>query len=312
MALIKHDYPGVRTVRKACRDCGSTDLYWAHDTDMSARQGKYACDKTECPGNGSYQWTHINRDGSRHDCQGKAGQAHSEPEPAESAPEPVTPVQPSPVSVPPAPVTAPAATDPAMAAFQAFMAAVAPKVDATQVHAIVDERLRGLVLPVQVEVKRDGVVRKIEGLAHKALATVIKRLNRKHVLMVGPAGTGKSHIAHQAADALGFDFYSISLTPQTPASAITGYMSATALGQSSTSFPSCSRPGVANRFVTLWLTGSLAERLARWKSGAASAMPTGARFPMGHHVFSTADDRHVLTGVTVVECAKHANERGDR
>jgi cobaltochelatase CobS len=114
-----------------------------------------------------------------------------------------------------------------MMAFKAFMDAVAPKVDATQVKGEMDDRLRGLVLPVQVEVKRDGVVRKIEGLAHKALATVIKRLNRKHVLMVGPAGTGKSHIAHQAADALGFDFYSISLTPQTPASAITGYMSAT-------------------------------------------------------------------------------------
>jgi len=114
-----------------------------------------------------------------------------------------------------------------MAAFQAFMAAVAPKVDATQVHQIVDDRLRGLVLPVQVEVKRDGVVRKVEGLAHTMLPVVIKRLVRKHVLMVGPAGTGKSHIAHQAADALGLEFYSISLTPQTPASAIVGYCTAT-------------------------------------------------------------------------------------
>jgi len=114
-----------------------------------------------------------------------------------------------------------------MGALAALLDLLAPKVDATQVHSIVDERLRGLVLPVQVEIKRDGIVRKVEGLAHKSLAVVIRRLQRKNVLMVGPAGTGKSHIAHQAADAIGLEFYSISLTPQTPASSITGYMTAT-------------------------------------------------------------------------------------
>jgi cobaltochelatase CobS len=114
-----------------------------------------------------------------------------------------------------------------MGALAALLDLLAPKVDASQVHSIVDERLRGLILPMQVEVKRDGVVRKVEGLAHKILPAVIKRLVRKHVLLVGPAGTGKSHLIHQSADALGLEFYSISLTPQTPASAITGYMTAT-------------------------------------------------------------------------------------
>jgi cobaltochelatase CobS len=226
MALTKHDYPGVRTVRKGCRECGSVDLYWAHDDNPLAKQGKYACDKTDCPGHGSFQWTHINRDGTRHEHRPPV---HSEPEAAEMLSEeartegaPWRTPEPAPV-----PVAASAATDPAMAAFQAFMAAVAPKVDATQVHQIVDDRLRGLVLPVQVEIKRDGEVRKVEGLAHKSLPVVIRRLQRKNVLMVGPAGTGKSHIAHQAADALGMEFYSISLTPQTPASSIVGYMTAT-------------------------------------------------------------------------------------
>jgi cobaltochelatase CobS len=223
MALIKH---GDRTVRRGCSLCGSRELYWAHDTDPSAKTSKYACDKAGCPGIGSYQFTLINRDGTRHDCTGK-GESH-EPEPNE-ANEPMPEATPVPVPAPSpaAPVAAPAATDPAMAAFQAFMAAVAPKVDATQVHQIVDDRLRGLVLPVQVEVKRDGVVRKVEGLAHKILPTVIKRLNRKHVMMVGPAGTGKSHIAHQAADALGLPFYSISLTASTMPTELKGYMSAT-------------------------------------------------------------------------------------
>lgn len=206
MALIKHS---VRTIRRPCPDCGQTaDLYGAHDSEGGAT-GQW------CDEHSSANWVIINRDGTRHDCQGN-GKPEATPAPIPAMPAPA-----------PAVAAAPASTDPAMAAFQAFMAAVAPKVDATQVHEIVDERLRGLVLPVQVEVKRDGVVRKVEGLAHKVLATVIKRMLRKHVLMVGPAGTGKSHIAHQAADALGMEFYSISLTPQTPASAITGYMTAT-------------------------------------------------------------------------------------
>jgi cobaltochelatase CobS len=108
------------------------------------------------------------------------------------------------------------------------MSAIAPKVDADQVHAIVDERLRGLVLPVQVEVTRNGQTKPIEGLAHKILPVVITVLScAKHVMMVGPAGTGKSHIASQAAEALGLESYSISLSPQTPTSAILGYMTAT-------------------------------------------------------------------------------------
>jgi cobaltochelatase CobS len=223
--LIKH---GDRTVRRGCSQCGSKELYWAHDTNPDAKTGKYACDKSGCAGVGSYQWTLINRDGTRHDCKGDGG-SHGEPEAAETEREatPSATSLPVPVPMPAAPVAAPTATDPAMAAFQAFMAAVAPKVDASQVHSIVDERLRGLVLPVQVEIKRDGEVRKVEGLAHKSLPVIIKRMLRKHVLMVGPAGTGKSHIAHQAADALGMEFYSISLTPQTPASSIVGYMTAT-------------------------------------------------------------------------------------
>jgi hypothetical protein len=67
----------------------------------------------------------------------------------------------------------------------------------------------------------------VDGLAHNVLPTVIEILaDGDHVLMVGPAGTGKSHIAHQAADALGMEFYSISLTAATPPSMITGYMDA--------------------------------------------------------------------------------------
>src|SRR6185312_11450273 len=117
--LIKH---GDRTVRRGCSQCGSKELYWAHDTTPGAKVGKYACDKAGCAGIGSFNWTLINRDGSRHDCKGDGG-SHSEPEVAETdseatpsaTPEPVPAFQPAPV---PVAAPAPTATDPAMAAFQ--------------------------------------------------------------------------------------------------------------------------------------------------------------------------------------------------
>src|SRR5512135_2533262 len=90
--LIKH---GERTVRSGCKSCGSKELYWAHDTDPAAKAGKYACDKAGCPGHGSFQWTLINRDGTRHDCKGE----HHEPEQAETAAEPAPSATPQTVKI---------------------------------------------------------------------------------------------------------------------------------------------------------------------------------------------------------------------
>lgn len=215
MSLIKHS---VRTVRKPCKTCHSSDLYWGHDTEGTSRPGASYCTEHE-----SSNWTLMNRDGSVH----SHGPADS---PAPDASDTASDSEPKPA----APVTAPAApavtSSPvdAMAHLQAFMSAMAPAVDASQVHAIVDERLRGLVLPVQVEVTRNGITKQVEGLCHKRLPVVITILSTgKHVMMVGPAGTGKSHIASQAAEALGLESYSISLSPQTPTSAILGYCTAT-------------------------------------------------------------------------------------
>jgi cobaltochelatase CobS len=230
--IIKHS---VRTVRKPCSKCHSTDLYWGHDELGPTRPGAHYC--TE---HSSANWTLINRDGTKHDCQhtGETDQptdtdTHDDPGPPTSWTW-VNELEPIRESGPPAPAEAPAATpvpsasNDAMAAFQAFMTAIAPKVDASQVHAIVDERLRGLVLPVRVEVSRNGGVKPVEGLAHKMLPVVITILaTGQHVMMVGPAGTGKSHIASQAAEALGLPGYSISLSPQTPTSALLGYCTAT-------------------------------------------------------------------------------------
>src|SRR5579859_7978807 len=67
--ITKHS---VRTVRKPCSKCHSSDLYWGHDDDPAARQGHYCQEHT------SSNWTLINRDGTRHDCQ-HDGSVHDEP-----------------------------------------------------------------------------------------------------------------------------------------------------------------------------------------------------------------------------------------
>jgi cobaltochelatase CobS len=228
MTLIKHNTRSPRTANGSqdgeggCRYCKSLDVYWYHDTESPKQYGNPCKDHDY-----ARNWTLMERDGvTRHECR-----KNGEPKPAAPVMAPVWTPEPSPVT-PTAPVTAPAATpepaNDAMAAFQAFMNAIAPKVDAGQVHAIVDERLAGLVLPTRVEITRNGETKPVEGLAHKMLPVVITILSTgKHVMMVGPAGTGKSHIASQAAEALSLPAYSISLSPQTPTSAILGYMTAT-------------------------------------------------------------------------------------
>lgn len=225
MALIKHS---VRTLRRPCSQCGSSDLYWAHDTEGGPSKSGHYCKEHD-----AVNWTRINRDGSKHDCKGDDDQ----PNKADVAQDEEMRFTPPPVITEPAPVPAAApsaSSDPAMAAFQAFMAAVAPKVDATQVHQIVDDRLRGLVLPTRVQlVEPNGDVRDIDGVSHKAFPTVLNMVlaGRKagrplHVYMHGPGGTGKTSIAPQVAEAVGLPYYPISLGPTMTESKLMGYMDA--------------------------------------------------------------------------------------
>jgi MoxR-like ATPase len=68
---------------------------------------------------------------------------------------------------------------------------------------------------------------RVVGHRHKVLPDVLTVLNaRCHVLLVGPAGTGKSMMAKQAAEALGLEFQALSLGPTTPMSKIFGYYDA--------------------------------------------------------------------------------------
>lgn len=213
MTLHKHS---KRTLRTPCKKCGAKDLYWAHDTDRPAAR----CD--ECGGNGKF--TLIEQDGSRHDCQRKE-QPVTDPfavQVSEEAPQPPqTVATPEPVSAPPA--------DASNALAEALRAVVgAPAIDRAAVEAIAREILSDVVYPTKTVIVRDTETVEVEGTTHECLSDVVTALlSGEHVMMVGPAGTGKSTIAEQAAEALGLSSYGISLSPQTPASQIIGYMQAT-------------------------------------------------------------------------------------
>lgn len=217
--LIKHS---KRTIRSGCKKCGEKSLYWAHDSEQS---GEY-CEDCQASG----KWVLIQVSGELHKC-------HLE---AEAAPITVEEMPPSanadfsankseenePMGVSPAPVM-PADNGGAFAAFQSLVASLAPKVDRDEVAAMIKAEMANVVVPTRTVVERIVGERKTISNSHEKLADVTTDLlSGEHVLMVGPAGTGKSTIAEQAAESLGIPYYSISLSPMTAASQILGYMQA--------------------------------------------------------------------------------------
>ena len=88
----------------------------------------------------------------------------------------------------------------------------------TVVHAQFEDVLPGLIakhsprhspsVTVKVHGIPQGETRIVEGHTHRLLPKVIKMVDLGiHVLLVGPAGSGKSSAAEQVAHALGLDFY---------------------------------------------------------------------------------------------------------
>ena len=67
----------------------------------------------------------------------------------------------------------------------------------------------------------------IEGIQHREFETLLKIVVAgQPVVLVGPAGTGKSHAAEAVATALGMEFYAMSVGAQTSKSDLIGYMDA--------------------------------------------------------------------------------------
>ncbi len=68
----------------------------------------------------------------------------------------------------------------------------------------------------------------VSGVRHTLLPTLIKLASaRLPILLVGAAGTGKTHAALQVASALGLPFETISVGAQTSKSDLLGFMTAT-------------------------------------------------------------------------------------
>lgn len=77
------------------------------------------------------------------------------------------------------------------------------------------------------KIEYDGKIHKVKGLRHKALDNLIVMASQKiPVMLVGMAGTGKTHAATQVAEALGLNHYTMSVGAQTSKSDIIGYMHA--------------------------------------------------------------------------------------
>jgi cobaltochelatase CobS len=227
-----------RSIRTPCKFCGRTEgLYWAHDM---ARPGNKFCHKCRAP----RSFVMIEADGTAHEC--RSGASRQVPDDADSGSDAAVAVITDAKPAKPVAGTAGNTSD-AMAAFQMFIDAMGIKVDAEQVGQIVDDRLGGfrddvldvtgaiiseklaaLIMPTLVKVGfPDGSVRDVPGATHKVMPDILKLVSRrKHVLMVGPAGTGKSKIAHQVSQALGLDYSEISLSPDRSTSALLGYMNA--------------------------------------------------------------------------------------
>lgn len=75
-----------------------------------------------------------------------------------------------------------------------------------------------------IEIKTPKKVNKLKGVQHNQFVNLLKTVNAgQPVLLVGPAGTGKTHAAETAAEALSLSFHSISVGSQTAKSDLQGY-----------------------------------------------------------------------------------------
>lgn len=216
MALIKHS---ARTRRDSGCNCHhDRNVYWAHDTEKTTDRNGYSIQPCkDCKVVGQFVLINANdytrgikpgnpvREFDRHN---RVGSNVTDPEPT------------------PADVTETEAEVPEVPEAATPAAFVAPEHDprVESLTAMVVE-LSGQVATLTAMVNPAPVMPKVH---HKALSDVIINLKaREHTLMVGPAGTGKSMIAKQAAEVLKLEYFELSLTAGMTATAITGYMTAT-------------------------------------------------------------------------------------
>ena len=108
--------------------------------------------------------------------------------------------------------------------------------DEAEVQALIDADLERIVGRTRDELLAPGVVKQqlevklpngdaaaVEGKAHASLPRCIRlAAARRNILLVGPAGSGKTHLACQVADALGLAFAHISCSAGMSEGQLTG------------------------------------------------------------------------------------------
>jgi MoxR-like ATPase len=96
-----------------------------------------------------------------------------------------------------------------------------------EVKAIVDEAVKDLTPHVTEIHLPDGEIKDLPGRQHHNFDLLLRCLSKRlNMYLVGPPGTGKSYCTEQAAKALGLQYASLSLGPQTPESRLWGYYDA--------------------------------------------------------------------------------------
>ena len=92
---------------------------------------------------------------------------------------------------------------------------------------VVEEATKTITENRPLKIEYNSKVNQVKGLRHNTLdKLILVTSQRQPVLIVGMAGTGKTHAAEQVSQALGLDFYAISVGSQTSKSDIMGYMHA--------------------------------------------------------------------------------------
>ncbi len=121
---------------------------------------------------------------------------------------------------------------------QEFKPAIAEVIDSTTAEQF-DTLRKGVEQEVEnlrkqseiarpIVVKQGRKTKRLDGVQHNQFENLLKAVaSEQAVLLVGPAGTGKTHGAEAVAKALDLTFYSISVGSQTSKSDLQGYRTAT-------------------------------------------------------------------------------------
>lgn len=97
-----------------------------------------------------------------------------------------------------------------------------PDVEKMVIDAVKEVATQKIPRPMEVKFQESSVV--IDNV-HNKFTVVMDRLKAtKNIMLVGPAGCGKSHLAEQVAESLGLDYSSVSCSSDMSSSVLTGWL----------------------------------------------------------------------------------------